>query len=310
MLTINKAPFTQGFGTIIRGQEGDRLLDLDRDAVMAMFKASHFIFFQGFDVDTDTFTAFTGKLSQEFISYAGGAYSREKIDGNDTLLSVTGNDLYRVPAHGEMYYVDTRPDLVWFYCANPAEDGGETTVHDAAQVYEELSEETKTLLHSQPLHYIRNYPHGFWQKIYQTDDLAVVEESCRESGLRLTVNSDQSITTEYVKSAFVKTDEGDRHCFLNNILPVTEIERLGLTYNIIRLEDGSSIPEPVIRDIETVTQRLAIPIPWQRGDIAMVDNSRILHGRRPFEDKNRKIYVRLAKILQETQSGTQNEVYN
>lgn len=296
MLTLDKAPFTQSFGTVINGQKGDRLLDLERDGVIDLFKTSHFIFFQGFAADTETFTEFTNRFSQEFISYAGGAYSREKIDGNETLLSVTGNDLHLVPAHGEMYYVETRPDLVWFYCATPAKEGGETTIHDAAQVYEALSEGSKTLLHSQRLRYIRNYPNGFWQKIYQTDDLATVAGACQESGLSLTVNPDRSITTEYVRSAFVKSPDGDHYLFLNNILPVREIERRGLTYNLLRLEDGSAIPEEVIRDIENVTQHLAVPIPWQAGDIAMVDNTRLLHGRWPFNDKNRKIYVRLARF--------------
>lgn len=297
MISFESVPFNNYFGSVVHGKPDINIWELERDFVINLFKKTHFILFKDFAVDIETFALFSERISDgKFISYAGGAYARQKINGNETILSVTGNDLHFVPAHGEMYYVENRPDLIWFYCATPACDGGETTVFDAALIYQQLSSETKNLLHSKRLKYIRKFPDGFWQKIYLTDNLDEVAEACAANHLSLTVNSDRSISTEYVRSAFVEDPEGDGYLFLNNILPVTMLERRGATYNILRLEDGSSIPDSIIADIEAVTQRLAVPIPWQTGNIAMVDNARLLHGRRPFKDEGRSIYVRMAKL--------------
>ncbi len=297
MLTLTHTPFTKTFGIVISSDKKDSIFDLNRDKITELLDNFHFVFFRGFNLDTEAFTKFSDRFSHKFIGYSGGAYSRETINDNATLLSVTGNDLHLVPAHGEMYYVNSRPDLLWFYCATPADQGGQTTVYDARQIYEELSQETQKLFHSQRLKYVRNYPNGFWQKIYQTEKLETAETACRQSGLSFTANCDQSITTEYICSAFVENFSEKSYLFLNNILPVLEIESLGLTYNLVRLENGKEIPEEVKEDLRTVTQRLAIPIPWQKGDVAMIDNTRLLHGRLPFNDKNRQIYVRMAKLL-------------
>ena len=298
MLTLTHTPFAETFGIVINAEQQD-LSELDQGAINSLLRNHHLIFFQDFKLNTEAFTRFTDQFSHKFIGYTGGAYSRQVINNNSTLLSVTGNDLHLVPAHGEMYYVDYRPDLLWFYCETPADQGGETTVFDAAQVYEELSEATKKLLHSKRLRYIRNYPNGFWQKIYQTDSLEDAELICHQSGLSFSANADQSITTEYIHSALVENPEEKNYLFLNNILPVLEIENMGLTYNLVRLEDGTEIPEEIKADMRTVTQRLAVPIPWKTGDIAMVDNTRLLHGRFPFKDDNRKIYVRMATFSPE-----------
>lgn len=161
------------------------------------------------------------------------------------------------------------------------------------------------MLHGQRLKYIRHYPDGFWQKIFRTDDLDQVLAVCETNQLSLTVNSDCSITTEYLRSAFVSSPRGDRWLFLNNILPVMEIERLGLTYNLVRLEDNTPIPANVLEDIRSVTEHLSLPIPWQKGNIAMIDNRWLLHGRRPFEDQGttREIYVRMASLKSQTHSN-------
>lgn len=296
MTTFDKKPFTQSFGTIISGQSGESILNLDQQLLLNLFESTHFLFFTNFSVDTSTFTTFTDQFSENFIGYAGGAYTRQTIGGHETLLSVTGNTLYSVPAHGEMYYMEKRPDLIWFYCASPAKKGGETTVYDAIKVYEALSDDAKTLLHAKRLKYIRHYPDGFWQKIFRADTLDEVSAICQENCLSLTINADRSITTEYTRSAFVQSPQGDHWLFLNNILPVIAIERLGLQYNLLRLEDGSTIPDTVLDEIASVTERLAVPIPWQKGNIAMIDNRRLLHGRRPFEDDQREIYVRMASL--------------
>jgi len=193
-----------------------------------------------------------------------------------------------------MYYRKKKLTLLWFYCANPALKGGETTVCDGFQIYNNLNPSTQKLFEEKRLKYIRNYPDEKWQQIYGTDDLMVVKQVGEENHVQLTVNKDKSITTEYVFSAIIKSRCGQHRVFINNILPVIEQEfTYGSKVSIVRFEDGTKIPETAIREVQEIAAKLTYLIEWQKHDVLMVDNTRLLHGRKAFSDNQRDIYVRL-----------------
>jgi alpha-ketoglutarate-dependent taurine dioxygenase len=295
-MNITTASLSNDFGTTILGSADKNIFELNREDVINLFNSSSALLFRGFNVDTDTFKKFTELFSTNFVSYIGGAYSREMINGDKTLLSVTGGKLHTaVPLHGEMYYRKQKPDIIWFYCASPALKDGETTICDGVQVYNELSDSTQELLHKKRLKYIRTYPADVWQRIYQTDDLNLVEKVCHNNDTHLKLNPDHSITTEYVSSAIQKSRCGNHKVFINNILPVVAQEIAGSNSSLVRLEDDSKIPDSVISEIKDVTERLTHLISWQKGDVVMIDNTRLLHGRRSFSDNQRDIYVRLCE---------------
>ncbi len=295
-MNITTAPLANNFGTTILGSADRNILKLNREEVINLFNLSSALLFRGFDIDTETFKKITEVFCTNFVSYIGGAYSREMINGDKTLLSVTGGKLhFAVPLHGEMYYRKQKPNIIWFYCASPALKDGETTICDGVQVYNELSDFTQDLLNKKRLKYIRTYPAETWQKIYQTDDLNLVEKVCLDNDMHLKANPDHSITTEYVSSAIQKSRCGNHKVFINNILPVVAQEIAGSNSSLVRLEDDSKIPDSVISEIKDVTETLTHLISWQKGDVVMIDNTRLLHGRRSFSDNQRDIYVRLCE---------------
>lgn len=292
--TTTTSPISEQFGILLGGTPDIDISNLDRKEIIELFTSSSLLLFRSFNVTTETFKAFTELFSTNFASYVGGAYSRETINGDKTLLSVTGGkQKFAVPLHGEMYYRKQKPDIIWFYCATPAVKDGETTVCDGIQLYNELSDSTRELLHQKRLKYIRTYPDGVWQKIYQTDDLSVVEKLCHDNDMQLTVSPERAVTTEYVVSAIRESRCGKHKVFINNILPVVAQERQGSNASLVRFEDHSKIPDEVISEIKEVSDRLTYAVSWQKGDILMVDNTRLLHGRRSFADTQRDIYVRL-----------------
>lgn len=294
IMNLQTKSFYEKFGTIIVGANDSDILGLDRQHIIDCFKYSSLLLFRGFEVDTDKFKTFTELFSTNFVSYVGGAYSREMINGDKTLLSVTGGKQhFAVPLHGEMYYRKQKPEIIWFYCASPALKDGETTICDGIQVYNELNDAARSLLQEKRLKYIRTYPTGVWQKIYQTDDIKTLKKGCTENDMQLQVNPDYSITTEYIASAIQPSRCGNYSVFINNILPVIEQESKGSQTSIVRLEGDSKIPDEVIDEIKQVTDRLTQLVSWQKGDILMVDNTRLMHGRRSFADDRRDIYVRL-----------------
>lgn len=293
-MKITTAPISEKFGTTVFGRIESDICQLDHQEIINWFKSDSLLLFRSFDIDTDKFKKFTELLSTNFVSYVGGAYSREMINNDKTLLSVTGGKLnFAVPFHGEMYYRKNRPDILWFYCATPALRDGETTICDGIQVYNELSHSTQELFHQKRLKYIRTYPADVWPKIYQTEDLNIVEQVCNDNDMQLQVKPDNSITTEYVSSAIKESRCGKHQVFINNILPVIEQEVKGSNSSLVRFEDNSQIPDEIINEIKDVTDKLTYLVSWQKGDILMIDNTRLLHGRRSFSDNQRDIYVRL-----------------
>lgn len=293
-MTLQTLPFSETFGTTVLATTKE-LDKLDPEEVIQQFNTSSLLLFRGFEVSTEDFKKFTALFSTNFVSYVGGAYSREMINGDKTLLSVTGGkEAFPVPLHGEMYYRKHRPDILWFYCATPALKDGETTVCDGIEIYKKLSDATQKLFKEKRIKYTRTYPKCVWQKIYQTDDLSQVEAVCQDNNMQLEATSEQ-ITTHYLTSAIQPSRCGKHQVFINNILPVVAQEITGRNSSLVRFEDNSKISESVITEIKDITEELVHLVAWQTGDILMIDNTRLMHGRRSFADNQRDIYVRLAQ---------------
>jgi alpha-ketoglutarate-dependent taurine dioxygenase len=298
----------ESFAKRISPDQGETLQDLDRSALKEHFRNSGALVFSGFNARREDFDHFVQQFGGEGMTYRGGGYIRKQVgDGSDqTLLSVSYDhgrekqQTFGLPLHGEMYYVDGRPDVIWFFCARPAESDGETTICDGAAVYQALSPETKALLASKRLKFSRTYRDGEWQKIYQTDDMREAEAFCIGNGLTVRLDEENKIVrTEYLIPAVITSRWGGHQVYINNILPVIWQERekgRGDT-SIVRFEDDSELPDELINEVVSVQQKLMYPIAWKAGDFAMIDNSRTLHGRRAFEDPDREVYLRMVRSI-------------
>lgn len=297
-MNISYSQLTKTFGTKIESFSHDNILHFPTSEVDNLLKNSSLLLFRGFAIDTEKFKEFSNSICQDFLAYVGGAYSRDMINEDKTLLSVTGHKLhFAVPFHGEMYYKKYKPELLWFYCANPPLKDGQTTICDGIEVYEHLSPKTQELLTNSQIKYMRTYIDGSWQKIYQTDNLNDLEKTCQENDLKLIVNEDMSVTTEYTCFAAIDSRCGKRKVFINNILPVIEQELEGKYHSKVRWEDGSKIADDVIAEIKKVTDELTFLVDWHRQDLVVFDNRRLMHGRRAFADNERDIYVRMGNPI-------------
>ncbi|MEH2320535.1 TauD/TfdA family dioxygenase [Nostoc sp.] len=280
-------PISDGIGQEIINIDDASILELDKEEIISLFKDYGILLFRGFDVDTEIFKEFTNLLSIDFINYAGGAFSRRVINGDETILSV--NDFKsEIKLHGEMYYQQNIPLMLWFFCANPPLNDGETTVCDGRQFFHEISSSTKELFNKKKLKFTVSISKEEWQKKYQTDNLNTLEEICQKNNTHLTVNDDQSILIEYICPAIIPSRCGKYQVFINSLLPTKQ-----LNPKILNFEDDSEISDEVVSELNEIAEKITTEISWQKGDILMIDNTRILHGRRSFADDQRDIYIRL-----------------
>ena len=58
--------------------------------------------------------------------------------------------------------------------------------------------------------------------------------------------------------------------------------------------DGSKIEASVLEEINEIYQQETVTFPWQEGDILMLDNMLVAHGRKPFIGP-RKVLVGMAE---------------
>jgi alpha-ketoglutarate-dependent taurine dioxygenase len=290
------------FGSTIDGTPQDKVSDIDPNTVRDLIKTRGTVIFSGFRTPLSEFEQYIRQFGDDFMNYQGGSYVRQKVSADDKLLSTRSaiardkEDSFELPLHGEMYYTNSRPVMLWFFCERPADSDGETTVCDGAQIYDALSKESKELLAKKKLKYIRRYKDGEWQRIYQTDDLNEAIRYCADNGLNAHVEDGGVFATEYLAPGVIKSRWGNHLVYINSMLPVLwQEQQFGRSTSLVRLEDGSKIPQHLVDEVVAAQQRLIIPMAWQRGDFAVLDNTRTMHGRRPFADPQREIFLRMVR---------------
>ncbi len=249
-MDIKLQPISDSIGQEIINIGHINILELDQEEIISLFKSYGILLFRGFNTDTDNFINFTNLLSINFLNYAGGAFTRKVINGDQTLLSV--NDFKsEIKLHGEMYYQQNIPLLLWFFCANPPLKDGETTVCDGRQFFNEMSGFIKELFSKKKLKFTVRIPQEAWQNKYQTDNLNRVKEMCQQNNTRLTVYDDHSILLEYICSAILPSRCGKYQVFINSLLPTKQ-----LNPNILKFEDDSDIPDEVVSELNEIAEKI------------------------------------------------------
>lgn len=299
-------PLTDHTGVKVVPTTSDDVDSIDIDIVIEQLKANGAVYFKGFDADVEAFERFTNKFSDDYMDNTGsGSYRDKASDKTDGTIQnvayvfgVNRQRTFGLPLHADRSYIKSQPELIWFMCKQPSETGGQTILCDGVKVYQALGEETRKLLHEKKLKYIRHYKADEWPILFKTDERSEVEDYCKDNDMTCRFDGDGALTTEFVKSAFVTTRFGEGPAFVTSILiQLWQEDELGRTTSLSRLEDGSRIPDPILDDIKKVCEEYTIELPMQSKDFVMVDNTRLMHGRRQFTGENRAVFVRMCRSV-------------
>lgn len=316
MAQVNLTPLTENFGVILSPSGETDSLPIERSKIADLFERYRCIVFRGFKATVDDFQCLTSELTKDFLTYQGGGFTvgpfkRSMIDNQKTLLTATGKTQdFPLPLHGEMYYLGQPPDLIWFYCAKPVEEGGETTVGDGVQIFRELSDSTARMLENRHISYRRHLRDSDWQAAFQTDSKAAVEEFCRAQNLHVIWEPDGSVVTTMRASA-LRPDRDGNPAFINSLLILALAEQAIVSGQaasympemknvrpdfVVRWDDGSPIELEVIQELAKISGRNEAAVSWSSGDVMLVDNRSIMHGRRASSGTERQILVRMGSL--------------
>lgn len=280
---------------------------LDIEPVKQALRDAGAVVFSGWQLDLAGFERFSNRFSDDYMDNTGSGSYRKTAEGAQDgtiqnvayVYGVKKQRTFGLPLHADRSYVKSQPEVIWFFCNRPAAADGLTFFADGERIWDNLGPRAREVFRAQRLKYVRDYPDGHWQVAFHTEDPEEMRRYCAENDLTVQMREDGSVITEYVKPAFVSTTRfRDREAFVNSILIQHWQEAdLGRRNALVRLEDGSAIPDDVIAEVKEVGGAFTRTIPWQAGDFAMIDNTRMMHGRTAFEDQERDVYARMCRSV-------------
>lgn len=267
------------------------------------------VLLRGFSVTSPLdFRKFAASFGAPLASYEFGSTPRSKVFPG--VYSSTEYPAHQhIPLHNEQSYTRQWPSRIWFHCMQASEQGGETPIADSRLVYQRLPAELRDTFAERELLYVRNYSAALdlpWQRVFNTESRTEVECYCSEQGIEWEWKADGELRTRQRCQAVLQHPERGEWLWFNqaHLFHVSALEpamRASLLAAVGEAElprnvyfgDGEIIPDAMLDTVREVYREVEVAFPWQVGDVLMLDNRLVAHGRRSFVGA-RKVIVAMA----------------
>jgi hypothetical protein len=241
------------------------------------------------------FNALSSALCREFVPSIGRKMLQESDAGTaqaSTHYTPSGN--FTLLGHSERAYRPCRsmPDYCFFLCMEaPASEhyGGSTTLVDGQQMIAELPPELLARLCHEGVIYSMEWGPDRWQQEFGVscrDELERLLEAASDVSFRL---REESLSLRWQTSPFLRSWSNGKEAFANGILahlPSIPHQELAAqhTYcnptNKVFWGSGELMNDASVCQLINAHERCVIAPPWRKGEILILDNLRIMHGRR------------------------------
>ncbi|MBL8150716.1 MAG: TauD/TfdA family dioxygenase [Blastocatellia bacterium] len=267
------------------------------------------ILFRGFNIKgVADFEAFVKTVSKDILKYQERSTPRTEL-GNGIYTSTEYPSHQHIALHNEFSYAYTWPMKICFYCEQAPLEGGETPIADSRKVFQFISSKVRQAFIEKDVMYLRNYGVGIdlgWQEAFQTDRREDVEEYCRKAPIDFEWKDSGRLRTSQRRPSVIKhpkTEEmlwfNQTHLFhISNLSPEVQASMLN-TFGVEDLPrnacfgDGTEIPLEMLEEVRLAYKQATVSFLWEVGDILLLDNMLVAHGRNPFIGE-RKILVAMS----------------
>lgn len=253
---------------------------------------SGWVLLRNFDLSLTNFSRVMKAMCRQLTFDPAREYS------NDSTQKVNAGTA-AVGLHIENGNTPLPPDLIAFYSAKSAKSGSQTTVCDGAEIYQHMSNELKTLF-EKPITVSRTLPSALWRQ-YVVDQHPAVSTAAEVNEQHLqdlnalapnqqaVLNSDDSLTYHLAINPCITGAFSDQLAFANAIL--------GPSFNYqppkVTLFNGEEISEQLKHELTMLAEQFTHEVQWQDGDLVLIDNKRVMHGRREIHGdlSQRQLYI-------------------
>jgi alpha-ketoglutarate-dependent taurine dioxygenase len=270
------------------------------------------LLFRGFGIDGPAeFEAVTRAIEPELLNYVEGDSPRTKVTGQ-VYTSTEYPETYQISLHNELSYAHRWPRKIFFYCDVAPRQGGETPIVDCREVLRALDPRTRERFAAGKVRYLSNAHGGggigkSWQATYETSDRSRVEAYLKAGGVDFRWGEDGSLHTSQVREAVLTHPVTGEQVWFNQAEQwhpsmLDEKNRRALSALGLKDEelphyasfgDGSPLDDGELEQIRALMRERAVYFPWQEGDLLVLDNVLVAHGRNSFKGP-RKILVAMA----------------
>ena len=268
------------------------------------------ILFRGFDViSQEDFRLFIQSMNLDLIRYMEGATPRKSL-GENVYTSTEFPPEYPIALHNENSYVITWPMKICFCCMIAPEDRGETPIADVREVYKRIDPEIRGAFEKRGYMLVRNFSDHLglhWKESFHVSTREALESYCRRARIQAEWKSAGRLKTVQVRPAVAIHPKTHEPTWFNHIafwhssslekrvrdMLLSEYSEDDLPYNTY-YGDGAPIEISVIEHLRHAYEAEMIKFRWEKGDILLLDNMLVAHGRSPFSGP-RKIIVSMGE---------------
>ena len=258
-------------------------------------------------VDDQEFDAFIRAFDWPSFTYEESLSNA--VRHNRTELVFTANEAppsVSIFLHHEMAQTPIYPSKLFFFCEQAAASGGATPICRSDILLEQLQAEIpgflkaceeKGIRYSQTMPAENDLQSGQGRSWASTLSAANVEEAeakLKRLNYQWQWQSDGSLSVTTPVLAAVKMLQDGRKVFFNQLIAAFRgwQDARNNSEKSICYGDDSPISNDDMTMVIKLADELTFDIPWQTGDIVLVDNFVTMHGRRPFEGQ-RKVLASL-----------------
>lgn len=268
------------------------------------------ILFRGFplvtDLDFDAFIQLFNLRNFTYTDSLSNAVRRNRTERVFTANEAPAN--IAIYLHHEMAQTPVYPSALFFFCELPATAGGATPLCRSDILLTQIEEVLPAFVHDcekKGVKYTNTMPDQedlqsgqgrSWRSTLNATDKIAAEAKLRSLGYEWQWLPEDNLRVTTPVLPAVRTLNDGRRVFFNQLIAAFQgwQDKRNVAQKSISFGDGAVIDPQAMAKVIELAEHLSFDMNWQAGDVALVDNSLVMHGRRPFQGERRVLASLLA----------------
>lgn len=256
------------------------------------------ILFRGFPVRSpEDFDRFVAAFDFENFPYDESLSNAVRVNYTPRVFSANEAPAdIAIYLHHEMAQTPIYPTKLLFYCQQPADAGGATPLCRSDVLFEQMLDrlpeftkqcESKGLKYSNVMPSADDAASGMgrsWQSTFRAESRSEAEHRMHELGYTWQWLEEDCLRVTTPELPAVREISPGRKVFFNQLIAAFRgwKDSRNDPSKSITFGDGTPLDREEVLQVADLAEKLTFDIPWQQGDVALVDNYLVMHGRRTF----------------------------